>query len=294
MKQQQRMCATLNALADMVILIDSAANILDVNQAFIERFGGDRDSWGNERLGLVASQSDREISAMIDECRREQQVTDQLMDWSFGDQALPVLVNFSLLPGEQSPGAVSILRKDITTFKQVEDELRETERRYRYFVEQTQEGFYRLDFDQPIPVDLPPSEFIQKMYDRGFIAECNDIYAVMYGYNNASEMEGARLIDLHGGSDVPENLEAMHAFVRDGFQHLEIETTEYDKQGKAIHLSNNSVGIVQDGLQVSVWGTQRDITQRKQAEIALSDREARPARSSTARATRSLPPTTTE
>lgn len=153
--------------------------------------------------------------------------------------------------------------------------LAESERRYRFFVEQTQEGFYRLDFIPPIPIDQSEDELIRQSYQRGAVVECNDIFAQTYGYGNASEMQDVRLADLHGGDNVPENIDAMREFIRCGYRHLDVETTECSKSGELIFMSNNSVGIIENDRLVSCWGTQRDVTERRKAEHDIRESERR-------------------
>ena len=158
---------------------------------------------------------------------------------------------------------------DVTDRRQAEETLRESEIRYRYFVEKTNEGFYRLEADGPIPIDRPANEIIQLMYRHLYIAECNDAFARMYGYQNAEKIAGVRFVELHGGNNIPKNLETMGDFVRSNYQMLNAETRELDKEGKEIIFSNNSIGIIKNDLLVSTWGTQVDITARKRAEMEL-------------------------
>lgn len=150
--------------------------------------------------------------------------------------------------------------------RQKEEATRISGERHRYFLEQTAEGFYRLDFDPPIPTNLGEDEVIARMYEAGAIAECNQIYAATYGIANPEEMIGMRLVDLHGGADKQENVAALREFVRCGLRHIGVETVERDADGDPVHLLNSSVGLVQDGLYVCCWGTQRDITEQRRAE----------------------------
>lgn len=137
----------------------------------------------------------------------------------------------------------------------------ESEARYRRFVDQTLDGTYRLDFDPPIDPEQPEDVVIQQMYDRGRIGDCNAAYARMYGFDDPQQMVGVTLKELHGGDDVPENVEAMREFVRAGFQHLNERTVELDRDGNTVHLINNSMGLFKDGRYECCWGTQTNITE---------------------------------
>lgn len=142
----------------------------------------------------------------------------------------------------------------------------ESEARYRRFVDQTLDGTYRLDFDPPIVTDQPEQTVIQQMYERGRIGDCNAAYARMYGFKQPQDMVGVTLTELHGGNNVPENLQAMKEFVQAGFQHLHVRTVELDRDGNTVHLINNSMGVVADGLYHCCWGTQTDITELVEAQ----------------------------
>src|SRR5215216_3862036 len=143
--------------------------------------------------------------------------------------------------------------------------LRESQERYRRFVEQSTEGIWRFELEEPVPTDLIPGEQIERFYRHGYLAECNDAMARMYGYTQAQEIVGARLSDLLPSS-IPENLQYLRAFIRSGYRLVDAESQEVGRHGNTRHFSNNLTGIVEDGSLLRVWGTQRDITERKRAE----------------------------
>ncbi|MGB9178546.1 MAG: CHASE domain-containing protein [Pyrinomonadaceae bacterium] len=152
--------------------------------------------------------------------------------------------------------------------RQSEEALRATQERYRAFVEQSSEAIWRFEIDPPCPINLSEDEQIEHDYAHGYLAECNDAMAHMYGYSRASEIVGARLSDFLVRDD-PANLEYLLAFIRSGYRLTDAESREVDREGQPKFFLNNLVGIVENGLLYRAWGTQRDITERKRVEDAI-------------------------
>jgi PAS domain S-box-containing protein len=164
---------------------------------------------------------------------------------------------------------LSIYFQDVTERKRAEEEIRRSEERYRSFVEQSTEGIWRFELEEPVPQTLPENEQIERFYRHAYLAECNDAMAAMYGFERAEEIVGARLADFLPRS-VPENVDYLAAFIRSGHRLTDAESQEVDREGNPKRFLNNLTGIVEDGLLVRAWGTQRDITERRRAEEAQS------------------------
>ncbi len=149
-----------------------------------------------------------------------------------------------------------------------------SEERYRAFIEQTSEGVWRCEIRTPIDIRLPADEQIDRIYAGSFLAECNDAMARMYGLDSADQIIGAALGDLFPRTD-PANLEYLLAFIRGGYRITDAESHELGRDGASRYFLNNMVGIVRDGRLIRAWGSQRDITGRKEMESALRASEQR-------------------
>ncbi|MCB1216985.1 PAS domain S-box protein [bacterium] len=149
--------------------------------------------------------------------------------------------------------------------------LEESELRYREFVANSSEAIWRYDCIPPIPTDVPAAEQARMMFAQLTIAECNDVFARIYGYEYASEMIGLRLEDF-----IPVNqgiLEMMERFARNGYRIIDDENLLKEHGPEVNYFLNSAQGTVSDGSLVMVWGTTRDVTAQRHATLALADSE---------------------
>jgi len=249
-------------------LLQRIVDNIPVMLVFLDEQG--RLSWGNREwtrtLGYdVADASARDIFAeLYPDPRERQRVRDSIGapvgEWTdfrtrtrHGATLDTIWANAPLTGG----GWLAI-GMDVTDRKRAEE-------RYRSFIAQSSEGVSRLEIDPPVPINLTEEEQVDRLYAGGLIAECNDAMARMYGFDEADELLGTRLSDLHNVTD-PVNREQIRAFIRGGYRVSDSETREHDREGRPRVFLNNVVGFVEDGQLVRVWGTQRDVTEQRHLE----------------------------
>jgi PAS domain S-box-containing protein len=161
---------------------------------------------------------------------------------------------------------------DLSEQKKTEDALQRSEERYRAFITNSSEGIFRYAADCEIPVSLPADEQIALSIRHGYLAECNDAIARMYGYDRAEEMIGQKLETILDVTDTG-LLEEMRKFIRNGYHLADFETEVRDRAGNTHWFSNTMNGVVQDGRVLNLWGVLKDITDRKNAEITIKESE---------------------
>jgi two-component system cell cycle sensor histidine kinase/response regulator CckA len=160
------------------------------------------------------------------------------------------------------------------TRKREDDALRKSEQRYRAFIARNADAMWRVEFDPPVPTNLPEQEQFERIYESGFLAECNDSTARLLGLEKAEQLIGSKVSAIAPVTD-PTAREATMVAIRSGYRLTTVETSPRDGHGNRRHMLRSQWGIVEDGKLERMWGSNRDITELRRVETALSASEQR-------------------
>jgi len=163
---------------------------------------------------------------------------------------------------------ISFLQKRVekTTNRQ-----KESEERYRSMIEQTTDAVFCYEFDPPIPINLPIEEQVKLLYDS-VLAECNIVCAQSYGYANVEEVIGRKLTELFGTTS--DSLDKLFTnLIRSDYHIVDGVGIEKLPNGDERYFLNNGHGVIENSKLLRVWGTFRDITERRKAEQKLKESE---------------------
>ena len=158
--------------------------------------------------------------------------------------------------------------------KQDEERLRESEQRYRAFVSLNTDAMWRIEFEKPISIALPEEQQIDQIYRYGYLAECNDALARQFGLEKAAQLTGWRISDLAPITNPTVRDAALHA-IRSGYHFSTVEVMPEGRDGTRRNVLRSQWGIVENGMLLRVWGTNRDITDLKTIERELDASEQR-------------------
>jgi PAS domain S-box-containing protein len=273
-KETERYARIIETAVDGFWIVDMQGRIRDANASAERMTGFPRDTLISMRI------NDIEANESAEETSRHMKMVVEKGHDLFGTRhrhkdgsILDVEVSCGFLPYDN--GRFIVFVRDISERKIAEDLLRASEERYRSFVQHTSEGVYLLMLDAPIDVSLPIETQVDALYDRAYVAECNDAFAKMYGLKNGSALLNKTLVEFHGGKDHPVNRAEVRKFVESGYNVVDEETEETGADGVSRWFSNSTVGIVEDGMLIRMWGTQTDITDRKKATRRVEESESR-------------------
>ncbi|MHC4143633.1 MAG: PAS domain S-box protein [Planctomycetota bacterium] len=157
---------------------------------------------------------------------------------------------------------------DITDRKQAQESLRKSEQWHHNFLTHNVAGVWRFEFRKPMPLSLPIDEQVEWIMDNGVLVEHNDALARMYGLPNGGDAFGATFRELHQ-HDEKDTVDMVRAWIEGGyrFDGNEFLTRIYTGEYRWFLVMSHSV--IENGHLIGSWGSQVDITERKEAEQAL-------------------------
>jgi PAS domain S-box-containing protein len=256
---------------EAVVILDNADRVVNINKGFEKMFHYSLDEIRGKNINSLLvpenlSEQATQISLFVlkGEVIHKESVRKR-KDGSLVDVSI---LGYPITLGNDQIGVYGIYN-DITERKETEKALRNSEERYRAFVQQSSEGILRFEFLEPIPVRVPVTEQIKHTFRYGFLAECNDNLARMRGFSSAEKIVGLRLSEFLPESE-PGNVEYIRKFIESGYRLTDTESHMVDSDGNRKFFLSSLVGIVEDDKVIRAWGTQKDITQTKIADEELS------------------------
>jgi PAS domain S-box-containing protein len=175
----------LESISDAFFAVDDAWRFTYVNRKAEEL-------WGRPREELLGKNIWEELPQLVDsEPYRQMMLAAEGRVTTEFETVSPILGTWVAGQVYPSDDGLSVYFRDVTASKLAEEELRRSAERYRGFVEQSTEGIWRLELEGPVPVDMPGEEQIEHFYRHGYLAECNDAMAAMYGFSRTERLVGA-------------------------------------------------------------------------------------------------------
>ncbi|GIV08461.1 MAG: hypothetical protein KatS3mg019_0552 [Fimbriimonadales bacterium] len=158
--------------------------------------------------------------------------------------------------------------RDITDIMTLQEALRQSEERYRTFIQYANEGIWRFDISTPIPTDLPAEQQVELIFERAYLAECNQAFAKMYAVDSLESIIGAALPELLIPTE-RQNREMLRHFVSNEYRVEGFVSKERAVDGSERYFLNSFFGIVENGALVRAWGVQTDITEMRRLQEQL-------------------------
>ncbi len=170
---------------------------------------------------------------------------------------------------------ITLLKKKVEEenkkLKESEKNHKKTEQRFRSLIEQTTDAVFCYEYNPSIPINLPIGEQVMSLYN-GILADCNLVCARSYGADRVKDVIGRNLTDLFGTTS--NSLDKLFRdMIEGGYSIIDGVGVEKLPNGEKRYYLNNGHSIIENDKLVRIWGTFRDITDRKIAEQKLEKSE---------------------
>jgi PAS domain S-box-containing protein len=248
----------------------SRGKIMEVNEAFTRKFGYSAE----ELIGKLLTDYD-----IIDKGQYKKIINLISKEGSYTNQEITLFTRekeklFCLASGEKvmiGPHQFIIETiSDITGLREIEERLSLTERRFINFIEQSAEGVAYFKLVKPVDSTFLPAVQAKKLLKECVLAECNDSFRTMYGYELGKSLVDMTIMDISGEILEDDWLKLLTLFVQSGHRLTNYQTREINVEGNPIYFIHNLFGIIQDRKLIGLWNSRRNITDLKKAEESIN------------------------
>ena len=251
-KSEQEKSVILDAMTELVLYLDTNMRVIWANKAMHDAFNLVSGQLNGKHCYSALHNRNRACRICPAEKTLETGAPNEVVDISSYKKNW-VLRSYPVRDEQGALTGVLEIVTDITERIRAEEALRQSEQKYRELFENANDIIFILDFD-------------------GTILSCNAAAAKTYGYES-EQMLGLnieRLLD-------PEYLPVVRQFIQKKLHNMDVQNPQefltYTKDGEAVWVEVNARIMKENGRQVSVHGTARNITERKKMEEALKKRE---------------------
>lgn len=258
-QREQRFRALIENSSDGVALLNAQGRAVYATPAFTRMLGYGLDEFiGTDAFDLVHPEDVAATRALFDalltssgkSINIQARVLHKNGSWRWIDSIARNMLN------EPAVRAVVVNFRDITERKMAEDTLVRSEARYRNLVETSNDLIWSVDAN-----------------GRWTFLNRNATRAI-FGYD-PEELLGRSFTEIEPASQIQKDLQVFKR-IKEGTKYFNYETVMLRKDGVPVNLVFNAIALRDPaGNVIGTTGTASDITQRKAAEDALRQSEAR-------------------
>jgi len=243
--------------------------ILEINESFIKKIGYASEELTGKLLtdfNIIDKSQSKKINSLI--LRQGYYSNEEITFYTKQKEKL-----YCLASGEKvSLGPNHILIEtvsDITELKNIEERLSLTEIRFSNFIDQSSEGVAYFRPQKPIDISLSLHSQTKKLLNECLLAECNNAFRNMYGYESGHPLTDMTMLEISGEILTDDWLDLLTKFVQSEYKLTNYQTSEIDYDGTPVYFIHTLIGVIQRKKLVGLWSSRRNITDLKKAEESL-------------------------
>ena len=143
-----------------------------------------------------------------------------------------------------------------------EEALRESEERYRTFVDTTSEAIWRLELVEGVAIEGKITDQVSQIAQKGCLAECNSVMAHLLGSKKPEDLVGQSLSRIMPRLEIA----LLEELIRSGYRLLNYEYAVSCDGQEMRYFVINAVGTVDEDRLVRIWGSCVEVTERVRLE----------------------------
>jgi PAS domain S-box-containing protein len=165
------------------------------------------------------------------------------------------------------PGRCAVMFSEVSVRQQAQHALKESERRFRAFVDNAVEGIILVEFNPPVAASESASEQVRLGHMHGVIIECNHAAARLYGFTDRQALIGLRWADFATKFHAAATLSHPASSTNAGDHGLEYAIV--DSNGERRILCESGFDEVMEGHIVRHWSLLRDVTELRRSQESM-------------------------
>lgn len=237
----------LSTMTDFLILTDPDGKIVEMNKATVDALGYQREELLQKPLKNFVS-GEHHLGSYFDLILQSEDLKNYnlTLRTKIGVR-IPVLLSSSVLRDvEDNNGGIVIIAKNISRMKRAEEMLRESELKFRTFVDSSPDIIYTLS------------------PETGVIKSLNPAFETITGWPRSIWI-GQEFFNLLHQEDIESAFQNFRA-AANSKEPIRQQSRVRAKNGLYLDLETLTTPEIQDGKMVNLLGFGRDVTQRTQAE----------------------------
>ncbi len=272
-KENEEKFRALFQMAHDAILILDEDRIAECNSRTLDLFHCDKEEIINKdfvafspKFQPSGEKSDHRILFYIGEAL---QGKPQLFQWEhkrFDGNLFDAEVSLNRIQINGTYYLQAIIR-DVSERIRTQRELKEKNLQYESLFHNSLVGIWRMEFEQPIMIEQEPIEIARMIFNTGYISDCNNAFARMYGADSREELIGRKISRV--SINEQQTIERLLKMIQNDYKIEILDNEETDINGNLINLRNSYFGQIEEGFLCWMWGIQLDLTEQKILEKQL-------------------------
>lgn len=259
----------------IAIITLAEGRIIEMNNHCINFFGYSREEligYTTLKLGIWNNLKDRKTFIKI--LKNQRNIDDLELNFKLKSQEIRTVLISAEICNLEGEDCVIVLIKDISDRKRVEAALRQSQAQLELFFSQSLDGFFFMMLDRPVKWNetVDKEQVLDYIFAHQKVTKVND--AMLEQYRTSREQFIGLTPNDFFAHNLNEGRQVWYNLFDAGQLHIETDERRFD--GSQIWIEGYYICLFNEQGEITGhFGVQRDVSERKLAEVALRESEER-------------------